>query len=475
MGLVADFHRVKTPTPFELPPPTTRPAARPTAWDWLILYVGRPLWGFRVELAALLAVWWCWTRLAAQLGHALALMVLVAMVGGLLAVPAVRRGVGEVAHRARVRRRWAAACRFAGLATSSDRIPRIVKHTLVPAGDRLLVRIPAGSSTAALAEAAEQVAVILDVREVRIARDSDRASLARVTVVRRDPLHTAGPLPWPLLQAPRCSLWLPVPVGVDEDGHWVHILLPERNVLLGGEPGAGKSGAMALLLAAAALDPTVRLVLLDGKLVELAFWAGIADRSVGADLAEAVEVLAEVQAELDRRLLVLLANRRRKITPGLGLPLLLVVVDELAFYVAGPDRKLSVEFAGRLRDLVARGRAAGIVVLAATQKPAAEVIPTSLRDLFGFRWALRCLTPQASDTVLGQGWASLGYSASAVDAADRGVGLLLAEGGMPVRLRACWLDDDQLATLAARAEALRAVALPSGELPGLAGSGRPGG
>jgi S-DNA-T family DNA segregation ATPase FtsK/SpoIIIE len=64
--------------------------------------------------------------------------------------------------------------------------------------------------------------------------------------------------------------------------------------------------------------------------------------------------------------------------------------------------------------------------------------------------------PQASDTVLGQGWASLGYSASAVDAADRGVGLLLAEGGMPVRLRACWLDDDQLATLAARAEALRA-------------------
>ena len=35
------------------------------------------------------------------------------------------------------------------------------------------------------------------------------------------------------------------------------------------------------------------------------------------------------------------------------------------------------------------------------------------------------------------------------------MGLLLAEGGLPVRLRACWLDDDQLAVLAARAEALR--------------------
>jgi hypothetical protein len=64
--------------------------------------------------------------------------------------------------------------------------------------------------------------------------------------------------------------------------------------------------------------------------------------------------------------------------------------------------------------------------------------------------------PQASDTILGSGWASLGYAASTIDAADRGVGLLLAEGGLPVRLRACWLDDDQLAVLAARAEALRA-------------------
>jgi FtsK/SpoIIIE family len=455
VGVVADFHRVKTPTPLEFPPPTTRPAAQPTAWDWLLLYVARPLWGYRVELAAALVLLWGWARLAGALGRLPALVVLAAVLGGLLTIPEVRRWSVTLAHRARVRRRWATACRYARLATPSDRIPRIVQHALVPAGDRLLVRLPAGSSTAALAEAAEQVAVILDVREVRVARDAERASLARVTVVRRDPLHGAPPLGWPWLDAGRCWLWQPVPVGVDEDGHWVHIRLPERHVLLGGESGAGKSGGLALLLAAAALDPTVRLVLLDGKLVELACWAGVADRSVGPDLAEAVAVLAEVQTELDRRLLTLLANRRRKLTPTLGLPLLVVVIDELAFYVAGPDRRLAAEFAARLRDLVARGRAAGVIVLAATQKPAHEIIPTALRDLFGFRWAFRCLTPQASDTVLGAGWASLGYSASTIDAADRGMGLLLAEGGLPVRLRACWLDDDQLVVLAARAEALR--------------------
>ena len=379
-----------------------------------MLYVARPLWGFRAELAAALAVLAVWRWLAGRLGHSIASLAVAAGLAGLVTIPEMRRRMLVVAHRARVRRRWATACRYGGLATASDRIPRIVNHALVPAGDRLLVRLPPGSTTGLLAEAAEQVAVIMDVREVRVARDPDRASLARVTVVRRDSLHGVPPLAWPWAGAGRCSLWQPVPVGVDEDGHWVTITLPERHVLLAGESGAGKSGGLALLLAAAALDPTVRLILFDGKLVELACWAGIADRSVGPDLHEAIAVLAEVQAELDRRLLTLLANRRRKLSPTLGLPLLLVVVDELAFYVAGPDHKLAGEFAARLHDLVARGRAAGIIVCAATQKPSHEIIPTSLRDLFGFRWAFRCLTPQASDTILGSGWAGLGFAASTV-------------------------------------------------------------
>ena len=137
------------------------------------------------------------------------------------------------------------------------------------------------------------------------------------------------------------------------------------------------------------------------------------------------------------------------------------------------EARLAAEFAARLRDLVARGRAAGIIVCAATQKPSHEIIPTALRDLFGFRWAFRCLTPQASDTILGSGWASLGYAASSIDAADRGVGLLLAEGGLPTRLRACWLDDDQLHVLAARAEALRAGRPPDRPAAGPREDARP--
>jgi DNA segregation ATPase FtsK/SpoIIIE, S-DNA-T family len=98
-----------------------------------------------------------------------------------------------------------------------------------------------------------------------------------------------------------------------------------------------------------------------------------------------------------------------------------------------------------------------MVTVATTQKPSADVVPTYLRDLFGFRWALRCSTPEASDTILGRGWASQGYSAASIDPTARGVGLLLQEGGVPVRLRACYLDDLDLAELARRAEALRGM------------------
>jgi S-DNA-T family DNA segregation ATPase FtsK/SpoIIIE len=97
-----------------------------------------------------------------------------------------------------------------------------------------------------------------------------------------------------------------------------------------------------------------------------------------------------------------------------------------------------------------------MVTVATTQKPSADVVPSYLRDLFGFRWALRCSTPDASDTILGRGWASQGYSAASIDPAIRGVGFLLQEGGVPVRLRACYLDDEHLAAIARRAEGLRA-------------------
>jgi hypothetical protein len=45
--------------------------------------------------------------------------------------------------------------------------------------------------------------------------------------------------------------------------------------------------------------------------------------------------------------------------------------------------------------------------------------------------------------------------------------LLLQEGGVPVRLRSCWLDDLDLAELARRAEGLRGTSRSSTTAPTL--------
>jgi S-DNA-T family DNA segregation ATPase FtsK/SpoIIIE len=161
---------------------------------------------------------------------------------------------------------------------------------------------------------------------------------------------------------------------------------------------------------------------------------------------------------MDARYRELLARGLRKVGRDDGLPLHLVVCDELAFYLSLPDKRDRQEFTELLRDLVARGRAAGVIVCAATQKPGSDVVPTALRDLFGFRLALRCNTPQASDTILGQGWASAGADASTIPGGQRGVGYLLTEGERPIRTKGFYLADDDVRAIAEHAAARRADA-----------------
>jgi hypothetical protein len=439
----------------EAPPPVIAPHVEARPADWLLLAVLRPAWAYRLELALIVLLATVYVWLGDQLGREHADRVIVAAAFLVALIPWTREPLARSLARSHVRRRWVLACRHAELASRNDRVPWVMRCVLTRAGEQLRVRLAAGSQVPDLENAGERLAAFLGVREVRITRDPANARYARVVVLRRDPLADPLPIPWPLANAGQCSLWGAIPVGEDEDGNQVTVALPERNLLAGGEPGAGKSTVVQLLIAAAALDPTVVLTLFDPKLVELAVWQGCARRLVGPNVEEAIDVLKTLIGELDDRYLTLLANRARKVAPGDGLPLHLVVVEELAYFTNGPDRKAAQAFSVLLRDFVARGRAAGMVTVATTQKPSADVVPTYLRDLFGFRWALRCSTPEASDTILGRGWASQGYSAAQIDPTARGVGLLLQEGGVPVRLRSYYLDDLDLADLARRAEALR--------------------
>jgi DNA segregation ATPase FtsK/SpoIIIE, S-DNA-T family len=248
-----------------------------------------------------------------------------------------------------------------------------------------------------------------------------------------------------------------VHLGIDETGAPARVTLAERNLLIAGEPGAGKSVALNLIVGHAALSLDCRLILVDGKRVELGLWRACADAFIGPDITDGIAILHRLQSTMDSRYDVLLDAGQRKITAESGPSVVLVVVDELAYFSATVgDSKQQKEFVTLVRDLVARGRAAGIIVVGATQRPSADIVPTSLRDLFGYRLAFRCSTDSSSDVILGHGWANEGYTASDIDPSTRGVGWLIAEGGIPRRIKTAYLTDEQVADLGARAARMRA-------------------
>jgi len=430
-----------------------RGRARPLEFEATVMESLVAAWRCRLELALLGVATGVQRLLAPSVGEFIAAVVVVALAAAVMAIAPSRRPLRSALRRASLRRAWARAATDAGLSDGPFRVPRVRSLAPIPAGDVLRVRVLRGQSVGMLDARRAELAACLRVREARVGPDRADAAEACVTLVRRDPFDHADPIAWPAAAAGELSLWESVPVGLDEHGEPVRIGLVERNVLVGGEPGSGKSVALSLLVGAGALDPQARVWLLDGKLVELAAWAPVAERIVGPDGEQAVELLRELQTVMDARYRDLLARGLRKVRREDGLALHLVVCDELAFYLSAPDRKLRQDFAELLRDLVARGRAAGVIVVAATQKPGADIVPTTLRDLFGFRLALRCNTPQASDTILGQGWASAGFDASTIPGGQRGVGLLLAEEDRPGRVKTFHLSDEQIGAIVERAAA----------------------
>ena len=93
------------------------------------------------------------------------------------------------------------------------------------------------------------------------------------------------------------SMFDPVHLGVDENGEHVYVNLAERNMLLGGEPGAGKSSGLNLITAHGALSYDCKLILVDGKQVELGPWRDCADMFIGPSIKDAIAAFEAFQAD----------------------------------------------------------------------------------------------------------------------------------------------------------------------------------
>ena len=277
------------------------------------------------------------------------------------------------------------------------------------------------------------------------------------------PALIAGTVP----VGPMLSMFDPIFVGINEFGlpHYTRVIY--KNLLAAGEPGGGKSGLLNTLAAHAALSAHSRTVLFDAKQVELGMWDDIADEFVGPDMTKALITLLRLQKVMDNRNAWLAAHRRRKIEPGDGLNVITSIFDEIAVYatVLGTEQEQRL-FVSLLRDLVARGRNVAMPVIAATQRPSVDIIPKSLRDLFGYRAAFRCTSTGSSDIILGDGWSSAGITATDISPSNPGECLLIAEGGVPERVKVSYLSDADIIALADYAAWTRRTGSPPHRRPG---------
>jgi S-DNA-T family DNA segregation ATPase FtsK/SpoIIIE len=248
----------------------------------------------------------------------------------------------------------------------------------------------------------------------RIARRLDGRQLR----ARRVPVHNA-------------SVWDGIPFAVDDRGRPIRLPLVYKSLLIGGVPGSGKTVALRLLVMAAAQDPDVDLYLVDGKRVGLGPFRDRA-RRFASEPDEVLELLAELCEVMMARYDVLVDRGEEEIRRGDGFPVLFLVVDELSFFTdrGAPHRERTDVLLG---NLVKLGRAAGVVVVAATQKPTTDVISSQVRDNIGWRLALRTRTREATVAILGDVRPEDAPAHELAD--DPGVGYLLAEDGRPQLVR----------------------------------------
>ena len=242
------------------------------------------------------------------------------------------------------------------------------------------------------------------------------------------------------------------PIGVAIDGtlHWADFAKPQdSHMLVAGTAGSGKSewlrAAIASLLAQNSPD-TLRLLLIDPK--RTAFHAFEESRSLWApvvypDDADVTEVFNALIDEMEKRYRILSDAR----VPDLGayaaaghepLPRIVGFCDEYADLILG-DVKRRKEVERLVGRLSAKGRAAGVHLVFATQRPSREVVTGVIDTNLMARVCLRVVKSAESRIVLGG-------ESGASSLLGRG-DLLFKDLGSPVRLQSPYIEEEELAGL----------------------------
>lgn len=319
-------------------------------------------------------------------------------------------------------------------------------------GSRVVIDLPYGRTFADVVNAKEKLASGLDVKLTQVYITDDPSSERRFVlwIADTDPLAIpAGPTP--LLDCKRRSVWRPCPFGLDQFGRKVAFHLLWVSVLVGAQPRKGKTFAARLLALFCALDPYVRLTIIDGKaspdwrsfrLVAHRIIFGTQPTRDGDPVVMVLDALREIKQHIQDANeflsgLPITECPEGKLTEALGrkyaqLRVWLLVMEEFQVYFELPDQKKNAEIADLLAFIQAVGPSVGVILISSSQKPAGvgagDVgrLFNRFRDLHTVRFALKCATRSVSEAILGTEAYGEGFDASALPASKRyrGVGIL---------------------------------------------------
>jgi S-DNA-T family DNA segregation ATPase FtsK/SpoIIIE len=215
---------------------------------------------------------------------------------------------------------------------------------------------------------------------------------------------------------------LPMIIGQNISGMpYVSDITKMPHLLVAGQTGSGKSVCINAILCSLLMTKTpeeLRLIMVDPKKVELSSYEGIPHLKspVVSEPKEAVKALYWAVMEIQRRFALLKKLRARDIDSANDrlaskdyeegslteeeskpLPYLVIFVDELADLMLTASKDVE----SHIQRIAQLGRAAGIHLVVATQRPSVDIITGPIKANLGSRIAFRTIQATDSRTILG--------------------------------------------------------------------------
>jgi len=214
---------------------------------------------------------------------------------------------------------------------------------------------------------------------------------------------------------------LPVVVGTNVSGApYVTDVAKMPHVLIAGQTGSGKSVCINSLICSLLMTmkpQDLRLIMIDPKKVELAFYEGIPHlmSPVVTESKEAVKALQWGVIEMERRYRILAKVGARNIDSFNGrvesgnfsgvlpdednkkLPFIVIIVDELADLMMTASKDVEV----LIQRIAQLARAVGLHLIVATQRPSVDIITGPIKANLTSRIAFRTIQSTDSRTILG--------------------------------------------------------------------------